>query len=184
MERTLGPILLPEKACTNCNVSWTLTDSFFAKDAESPDGFKNQCKKCDQVKDECERYEEIQEQIGKLDRASVEILQSLSEKPATAVNLPHLATLLEDLITVWGGSMGFAQRCQAEYLAAKPGSMIRQRYNQMISKLVLESSSQGYVQVPLDKMSDEEIERAYMDRKESLKLRLIGSNGHNLQDTG
>ena len=159
-----------------------MDEGYYARDAESPDGYKNQCKKCDKYQDERDCMDGVMERVAELDGCSVKLLEELSKGSSSVSNLPHASTVLEDLVTLWGGSMGFAKRCHAEYLAAKPGSMIRQRYNLLLAKMVLEASSQGYVQPPLEKLSDQEIEKLYRERKKNLKLRLV--NGEDLSDTG
>ena len=119
---------------------------------------------------------EIDVRLRRFEEQSLEILQRILNAPyKESFKSPHLANVLEDIVEVWGGSSGYARHLYALYLAAKPGSPTRLRCMELIERILKESSAQGYVERPLSTLSDEEVEKVYLEHRSRLMkdLRIV-----------
>ena len=167
-------ISLTRKQCEACTKLLYLER--FEKDNEQLDGMAKVCKSCSQQMADMEFCDEIHTMIRTMDSTALKTLESLGSKGPTNAKqlaaLPHAATLLEDIMNVWGGSEGFAQHLMAEYLAARPGSQLRHSTIKSVMSLVKFVSEQNYVTQPLETMSDEQLEAHYAERRQLLQSKL------------
>jgi hypothetical protein len=158
----------------------------FAHDSHTVDGFSRVCKLCMEEIAREEHLLLVEQRIRTLDKASLQVLERLAVMPARTLNKsPHVLSLLEDLTQVWGGTQGFAQHLMAQYLAATPGGMIRNKLLESFIFLVHKISEAGYAKKPLSAMSDEELEAEASSRRQALLLKLGVTDGQvNLPYTG
>lgn len=177
-----------KKLCPECN-RMLYVEYDFDQAPRYPDGLFPLCKECVALKEREAHVREIQQRVDQLDRASINVLDHVANLPAREiVALPHLAHLLEDLTFVWGGTRQFAQHVLAQYLAAPPGGMMRQKCLEMYERTLRKASEENYTQKPVNAMSDEELEQERISRLKTIKAALEYSenNGQvqDLQQTG
>lgn len=142
----------------DCGESLPISAQYFDRDNSNENGFKGICKICRSEQRRHKDNEEIAERVRMLDKATLKALTGLATSPkADLVSVPHMATCLEHLIGVFGGPQGYAQHSMANYLMAKPGSQNRVKILQMVQQLFIKVSEAGYAQVPLEKMTDEQL---------------------------
>lgn len=166
------------KQCSRCGavkliINMATKQPNFDRDKTKPDGYRSDCRECRRHTEETDYNRQMSEQVQMLDMATLNLLQNISKSDRyIPSSLPHLATLLEDLMTVCGGSKNLAQHLWGEFLAAKPGSMIRAKYITSITNLIKFASEQNYVAPPLETMSDEDLEHYYEQRRKDARLKL------------
>lgn len=77
----------------------------------------------------------------------------------SATTVPHAAEFLEELTRAFGGTQGLARHFLATYLSATPGGQTRQKMLGQFITLAQKVSDQDKAQVPMEHLTDEEIER-------------------------
>jgi hypothetical protein len=171
------------KVCPECNRALS-TEYDFDQAPRYPDGLFPLCKECAALKEREAHLREIQQRVDQLDNASIKVLDEISRLPSREiVSLPHMAHLLEDLTTVWGGTRQFAQHVIAQYLAAPPGGMMRQKCLEMYERTLRKASEANYTQKPLNSMTDEELEQERISRLRTIKAALeFQENDRQVQD--
>lgn len=166
------------KTCACCNRQLPLDPDYFHRNASKPDGFHGECKTCRAVmnrtkKSQPETRKEVTgaaEQIQELEDQALDTLHNLRRASGKSTNLPHMSTSLEHILDVFGGSKGFAHHCVAEYFMAKGGSLLRQRFLSDILRLIVKVSESGAATVPLEHLSEEDLEREIKRRMDSAKV--------------
>src|SRR5262245_64640005 len=79
--------------------------------------------------------------------------------------------LLIDVMDRWGGTRQFADALYSEFMAANPGSLIRQNILEMIQKLVVNNTNHQHTRVEdVTVFDDDEIQR----RIDSSVARVVG----------
>ena len=163
------------KACSICERNLPRTATFFERSDERADGWREQCRECHQRQRSEERDKDSVEISKKLDNAAMAVVEQATDEdfalPADAV--PHAATLLEHFMNAFGGPQVFVKHWMADYLASKPGSMMRERKLNALMRLVLKVSESGHATPPLDHMTDEELEE-YAKNREAGMLKKLG----------
>jgi len=161
------------KRCSRCLSILLFRD--FDKDATKPDGHRYNCKRCRATtKAELER-KEIADKAAELDRRAVDIISKVAGTGAASI--PHVAELFHHLVDVFGGPEMLAQHCMGTYLVSKPGSPARQKILSMIMQMAVKVTDSGAASMPLDLMTDEDIENELNKRmerqvEEKIKLRI------------
>jgi hypothetical protein len=142
--------------CVKCCRELPHTAQYFDRDEDKPSGLKNTCKECRAHERMAKETAEAQKVVKKLDKLSIELIEKASHKDM--VNVPHVATMLEELMAVYGGAEGFAKQYMANYLATRPGSQIRARMLDGILNLTKEVTRSGSADLPLDRLEDSEVD--------------------------
>ena len=168
----IGSELLSQQECRECNESFPLTDEYFYRDNRARTGFRNICKSCLQQKEEDKRDKEIERRVGHMDIKMLETLERLAEQDDKSV--PHLAKLVEVGMHCYGGLTAFMQQMYANRLAAKPGSKERLQYDMIMVRAITELFRKDTVKIPVDLMSDEDIEKEIEKRTKGM-LRIADS---------
>ena len=83
-------------------------------------------------------------------------------------NVPHVSEVLERVMTLFGGSGGFASMLVKQYYDAPPGSATRTKMLEAITKLTVQTSEMGASKKPLELWSDDELEEELDKRLEGI----------------
>ena len=163
---------LQRKKCAACTKQFYLAR--FGKDVSELDGMKPICLSCEQEIEDLAHIDKVHKMISALDATALKSLEeSVTVRGGKHMSLPHAATLLEEIMSVWGGPEGYAQHLMAEYVAAKPGSQIRHASNMAIMNLIKFVSEQKYITQPLETMSDEKL----LEHRERQRIELQNKLG-------
>ena len=110
-------------------------------------------------------------------------------------NVPHVSEVLERVMTLFGGSGGFASMLVKQYYDAPPGSATRTKMREAITKLTVQTSEMGASKKPLELWSDDELEEELDKRLEGIAANyqvieaqssepdLLGLTDHGLAET-
>ncbi len=110
-------------------------------------------------------------------------------------NVPHVSEVLERVMTLFGGSGGFASMLVKQYYDAPPGSATRTKMLEAITKLTVQTSEMGASKKPLELWSDDELEEELDKRLEGIAANyqvieaqpsepdLLGLTDHGLAET-
>lgn len=165
------------KTCGVCGETKPANTYYFPEDKSKLDGLHANCKACRNLSSEQKKVAALQEELDRLhdtlSASSMMLLRQMMDDESPSTNIPHAATLMEDAVGVFGGSRGLAQHIMAEYLSARPGSMIRQKYITMLADLVKKASMERWVEQPLDSMTDDNLERLVREKRELLRRKLM-----------
>lgn len=105
-------------------------------------------------------------------RVSPEVMEKLAEAPPVF----NRTELLTALIDGWGGVVSLARDIHADYEAAQPGSMSRQRIAALVCQLIsLETAAQDEKRRPTDQLTEEEIRAGLVSLLPVLKIG-VGDN--------
>jgi hypothetical protein len=83
-------------------------------------------------------------------------------------NVPHVSEVLERVMTLFGGSGGFASMLVKQYYDAPPGSATRTKMLEAITKLTVQTSEMGASKKPLELWTDDELEEELDKRLEGI----------------
>ena len=83
-------------------------------------------------------------------------------------NVPHVSEVLERVMTLFGGSGGFASMLVKQYYDAPPGSVTRTKMLEAITKLTVQTSEMGASKKPLELWTDDELEEELDKRLEGI----------------
>ena len=110
-------------------------------------------------------------------------------------NVPHVSEVLERVMTLFGGSGGFASMLVKQYYDAPPGSATRTKMLEAITKLTVQTSEMGASKKPLELWTDDELEEELDKRLEGIAANyqvveaqpdepdLLGLTDHGLSET-
>ena len=110
-------------------------------------------------------------------------------------NVPHVSEVLERVMTLFGGSGGFASMLVKQYYDAPPGSATRTKMLEAITKLTVQTSEMGASKKPLELWTDDELEEELDKRLEGIAANyqvieaqssepdLLGLTDHGLAET-
>lgn len=154
----LGPppyLSVPEgkKFCTYCGVLKEL------------DAFHNDISKADKKRDHCIACRQaIREQemalaapLVDMEEQAINTLKDLASTGGSST--PHAAEALEAIIKPFGGVDGLGKWMFATFLAARPGSAIRERLLCRIIDLIEMNTVQGQSTMPMERMEDSDLIR-------------------------
>lgn len=154
------------KVCGHCCLEKPANDDHFDVDRSKNDGFRNWCKECRKNKSELKRLSNAANVIEAIDK---ELLKGLTQSKNGGSNVPHLAQLCEAYVQILGGHQGVAQHWAATLLAAKPGSQTRERMLTGLQKMIASLSDSNKVSMPVELMSDEEVDKALAEREAKMR---------------
>lgn len=100
----------------------------------------------------------------------LDLVNELGDMKVDPNNLPHIASVLENLMRAFGGVEGFSRHVALNYLAAKPGSLTRNKMLQSIMSMAVKVSESGAAKVPLELLDDSDIEREIEKRARRLRI--------------
>ena len=124
------------------------------------DNLQDTCLDCEGAA-ELERHEELmktrlKQEMVKVRKSTLPLLEKISEKGS---HVPHVAEIFEKLMSLCGGSTGFAKEVILHLHSAPAGGMVKQRALDSIIKLAEKVSDSGAAQKSLDQYSDEDLDR-------------------------
>lgn len=152
--------------CTSCGMELPQTAKYFDRDNSKDSGFRNVCKQCRAEKKKREENAEVIAAAKKLDDHAVKFLKLAGEDKTNGV--PHMASLCEEVLAVFGGTKGYARHLMSTYLNAEAGGMIRQKILSAAQQLVVKTTEGGYAQVPLDQMTEDDLQSSIAEMEERL----------------
>lgn len=100
----------------------------------------------------------------------LELVNDMGSMNVDPNNLPHIASVLENLMRAFGGVEGFSRHVALNYLASAPGSMARNKMLQSIMSMAVKVSESGAAKVPLELLDDSDIEREIEKRARRLRV--------------
>lgn len=168
---------IPFKDCAGCGQVYPLSRLYWHADSNTDTGFHSHCKSCrlgKKAKEQIDLAEQaLAEKVKEAQATSLAILDVM-QVPKNYSRVPHMAELYERMIEVFGGPQGIAQHYLLTFLAAKPGSSIRQKIMQSMMNLSVMVSQDGKARVPLELMSEEDVDRAIEEKaKQVLKIAVV-----------
>lgn len=141
-----------EHVCTQCG--GTFPESGFGKTDAG-----NRTKRCTRCLHESREESIAKRQERTLDEIEKAALKVFTRGASTGgENVPHVSELLERVMTLFGGSGGFASTLVKQYFDSAPGSANRTKMLEAITKLTVNVSEQGASKKPLELWSDDELE--------------------------
>lgn len=153
---------LPEVAvCITCNEEYPLSEHYFRRDSSKATGFRATCRMCEQQSASPPADAALERRLAAIEATAARVLDDVVERGA---DVPHLADLYQTIMDAFDGVGGFAKHYIANYLMAKPGSMIRQRMLNTVIKMGTEVTLRGMAQTPVESLSDEDLERELEQR--------------------
>ena len=159
----LGDLSPQEKLCRRCDTFKNL--SSFDRDADKPDGYKEACKTCRAEANQAQRLREATEVLKSLEKS---VISNLANSKPGGPDVPHVAEIYESAINLLGGVHGLTQQLVATYLAAPPGSQTRERILGQLIKIGMVISDSKKVEMPVELMSDQDLEREIKERKKTM----------------
>lgn len=160
---------LSVKECPGCKKTLPLVPAAFRPEPASPDGFSEKCAVCD-----------IEEQRRLIEtciaEANLSVNHGLHERSISMIGrasgddagVPHLKTLYQRQVEVFGGPEGLASAKAATYMAAKEGSIQRVKILEGIDKLAVKVTETGNADQNYSAMSQEDLARAKREIEERL----------------
>lgn len=147
----------PVQRCRICDEVFPLTHDHWHKDSHQPSGFQNACKDCRRAEQNLVTNKRAVDAIEQLDDQLLEGLGAV-DRTLGVSNIPHASELFEHIMRAFGGPEMYAQHLAATYVAAKPGSSIREKILRQISNIGLKLTLSGHTEDDVRSMSDGEIE--------------------------
>lgn len=150
------------KTCRGpCGRTLEATEQYFQKYSRSDDGLRHVCKECRRHEKQLAKNRKVSQKVKDIDK----LIQKHVERAAIGgSNVPHSAELFENLTTLFGGSRGFSISWMQQYLASDPGSQQRERMLAAYLKLGQHVTDTGVAKVPVDMLTDEDLERELQER--------------------
>lgn len=155
----------PTKSCARC--AEELPIEAFDRDASKPDGYKSHCKKCRAAALESRRLQQAGQVLQELQNG---LIRNLAHSKPGGPDLPHIAEVCQSIIHLFGGVDGMAQQFLANYIAAKPGSLTRERMLSNLMKMNAVVSDSKKVEMPVELMSDQDLQAEIEERKKRLMV--------------
>lgn len=157
--------------CDKCGMNKPLTASFFDKKVDAGSGFRTTCKTC-RKHERMEQTEITTPKAGNMEQllasGDLALVNKFGEMmtlgAAGGTSVPHIAEVYESVMSAFGGPAGYAAQIVATYLAASPGSQVRQRVLTMIAKMAGDATESGKATIRLDLLTDEELDAVVKDR--------------------
>lgn len=153
--------------CKRCSRKLPLTTEYWQLDATKKLGF---CKPCKECRSKYERdtdtgammiagytVEEAEEKLNAMNRKFCEFILKVPEDPWKGT-LDGAEEVYHQILRYAGGPDGIAKMLMAQYIASKPGSMVRQKVLNEIIALSKKVTEMHLTETPLDKMSDDELQ--------------------------
>lgn len=155
--------------CVVCEREYALTNRYWHLDSNTDTGFKTICKECRKTVNNEELAKDVQRMVTDIDAGALALLNSMirSDARTRSSRIPHANELYEALMGAFGGTLGFAHHCMANYLASKPGSTVRSRMITQIINLGLECTKAGATSKAVSELTDEELEKEMAEALES-----------------
>lgn len=142
--------------CVNCDNVYPATREFWHVDKHAADGWQTHCKNCRNLKSGLDRKKQ---ESDKIKRANDELLDRIVLETNEGRGLTPGSEVQEHVVDMFGGSKGLAAQIVATYVAATPGSTIREKLLRMIFQSSLKLEESGMTTKDAEKMTDEELKK-------------------------
>ena len=134
--------------------------------SKTGEGHDYVCKGCQQKIAKNRRLERLETQACK---------SFLAKARGGGSDIPHTSEMLESIMTLFGGSHGFAAMLSHQYHSAPPGGRIRNQVLEMIVRLTGKVAESGATRAPVSLMSDEELEAELNNRLQTAVIQFQGN---------
>jgi len=138
-----------------CGQDYPSTSDYFDRDSSKEDGLRSVCKLCRADEYDQRQKMALDERIKMIDEASLRLIDKLARSGS---DVPHMAELYQRIMEAFDGVGGYAAHFMAQYLSAAPGSSIREKMLNHIMKLGIKVSESGHAQIPVELMTDEDLQ--------------------------
>jgi len=152
------------RRCEACQIPKKLEAKNFYR-AKTSDEFDYICKTC-------KKAIQRKRKLDKLEANACDAFISKANNGGS--DIPHTSELLESIMSLMGGSNGFAAALLHQYNSAPAGGRIRTQILQLVSKLTEKVAESGATRAPASLLSDEELEAAIEKRMETAVLSFKG----------
>ncbi len=149
-----------------CGKELPKNSDWFDRDRSKEDGFKSWCKKCRAERREVQKLKEHAELFKALDAG---VIANLCKAGPGGSLTPHQLEFYQYVTALLGGSQGAAMQWAANFIAAPPGSSIREKMLSNYQKLMISCSGDGKVSPPPELMSDEDLNAAIARDEERMR---------------
>jgi hypothetical protein len=160
--------------CTGCNQWLPRSPEYFDRDNAREGGLRPICKQCRSKDRELRRMRDLETQVKHLDERALSLLDAVTR---TGSDVPHVAEVFQRIVEVFEGAGGFAQHFMAQYLASVPGSSTRQKMLDMVVKLAIKTSDSGAAQIPIEMLSDEDLQVQFEKGMRKYVPRIVDHDG-------
>lgn len=143
------------RCCSECHHPLPLTEEFFHRDPYAPDGFCPICKVCRKSYRQ-ERRQPAMER--KLSAVKFQMMKKAIDGKATSI-VPTNEEIALEMMNAGDTVQQVMADMRDEYANAKPGSLMRVKLLDMKLRVFQKAAEMRPV-IPLDQMSDEELELA------------------------
>lgn len=168
------------KTCYRCGEDLPATTQYFDQDSNKSDGLRATCKQCRAETQEQRQASKRDERLQMMDEAAFNLLQEVARGGS---DVPHVAEMYQRIMDVFDGAGGFAAHFMAQYLESKPGSTTRTKMLEMVMRLGFNVSESGAAQVPLELMSDTDLQNK-LDEQSRRMLRIKDGSRRDEDDHG
>ena len=134
--------------------------------SKTGEGHDYVCKGCQQKIAKNRRLERLDTQACK---------SFLAKARGGGSDIPHTSEMLESIMTLFGGSHGFAAMLSHQYHSSPPGGRIRNQVLEMIVRLTGKVAESGATSAPVSLMSDEELEAELNNRLQTAVIQFQGN---------
>lgn len=153
------------RVCEECGEDLPLTATVFDRDNHDELGFKRICKRCRSVTRQKKEDQKLDERLQRFDKATIVALEKAIDQ---GTSVPHMAEIWEQVISLLGGVGGFAGHIVAQMMATPLGKKERTAMLSMLIKLGDTVTKSGVATVPMDMLTDEDLERMHKTQLQML----------------
>lgn len=168
------------KTCYRCGEDLPSTLQYFDQDTTKPDGLRSTCKQCRFETRNERRVSQRDERLQMMDDAAFNLLETVARGGS---DVPHIAETYQRLMDVFDGAGGFAAHFMAQYLESTPGSTTRTKLLELVMRLGLKVSESGAAQVPLELMTDTDLQNK-LDEQARRMFRIEDGSARDKDDHG
>jgi len=159
------------QVCRLCSNPYPLTEDFYHKDEREPLGFQLACKECRKLESSSTENRRVRAVMHDLEGDVIENLGRAALRDSSKV--PSAASLYESIISHFGGADQFAKHFVADYLAAKPGSAIREKMLRGVVNLSVSVTKAGMADEDVSKLTDKELQERQAEIERQLGQRVM-----------
>lgn len=153
------------RTCEECGQELPLTATVFDRDNHDELGFKRICKQCRSLTRQKKEDQKLDERLQRFDNATMVALEKAIDE---GTSVPHMAEVWEKVISLLGGVGGFAGHIVAQMMATPLGKKERTAMLSMLIKLGDTVTKSGVATIPMDMLTDEDLERMHKTQLQAL----------------
>lgn len=149
------------RQCEACQQVYPLTPAKWPRFSGTQQSYRRVCKAC-------YKKHKQKKKMDRLEGAAIQ--QYLSRTVSGGSNIPHTAEMLESIMHYFGGANGFASILMKQYFESPPGSRMRNSILELVVRLASKNTEQGGAKMPVQLLSEDELESEINKRLEQAVL--------------